>query len=88
MITGLHALHTLPWTSDPDTYIDAEGLTLTARIAEGAVAILHRLQCDSLGDSYDEDMDGLWQAIMDGSIETRKECLHWIRSRCHGPLPA
>lgn len=89
-ITGLHALHTLPWTSDPDTFIDpeGEGLTLTARIAEDAVAILRRLQRDNIGDSYDEDTDGLWQAIMDGTIETRQECLRWIRSHCHGPLPA
>lgn len=36
--------------------------------------ILRHLQRDTLGDSYDEDTDGLWQAIMDGTIETRQEC--------------
>lgn len=82
MLYALPELHKLPWTADPDTYSDPEGLTLSARLAEDATAILRRNQRERLGDSYDEDTDGLWTAIMDGTIETRKECLAWIRTHC------
>lgn len=64
---ALSKLHALPWTADPDRFTDPEGLTLQARLAEDAVAILRRAQQDALGDSYDEDTDGLWQAVMDGT---------------------
>ena len=84
MRLNLTKLHALPWTADPDTYVDHEGLTLAGRLAEDATAILARAQRDALGDSYDEDTDGLWTAIMDGTIESHRECLSWIRNHCRG----
>ncbi len=83
LMRGLSKLHKLPWTANPETYQDEDGLTLQARLAEEAVAVLRRSQRDAFGDSYDEDTDGLWQAMMDGTIETHKECLDWIRRHCH-----
>jgi hypothetical protein len=71
-------LHTMPWTADPDTHQNPDGLTLAAEIADGVRAALIHYQADTLGDSYDEDTDAVWQAVMDGSIETAAEAEAYI----------
>lgn len=72
------AMADLPWDSDPDSYSDSEGMTLQAMLANEAQAILRTWQRDAYGDSYDQDTDAIWQAVMDGSIETAGEAISWV----------
>ena len=68
----------LPWDADPDTWTNPDGLTLAAELADCARGALLSYQNDTLGDSYDQDLDSIWTAVMDGSIETAGEALAYI----------
>jgi hypothetical protein len=43
--------------------------------------IVIRMQEEAHGDSYDEDTDAAWQAVMDHTIETGGEAVAWLRNR-------
>jgi len=72
------AMLDLPWDVDPDTYSNTDGLTLSAVLANESQAILRAWQRDAYGDSYDQDTDAIWQAVMDGSVETAGEAIAWV----------
>ena len=73
-------LFDLPWQADPDTFTDpdGQGITLAGYLADSCRGILLSYQSDTLGDSYDQDLDAIWTAVMDGSIETAGEALAYI----------
>ncbi len=78
-VSHLHdRLNVLPWDADPDTHQNPDGLTLSAELADGARSALLSYQNDTLGDSYDQDLDAIWTAVMDGSIEAAGEAVAFI----------